>query len=790
MNFQQPQSSANLGSDIASGPATGSHELSGAGFSASVEGQLSSPADVSSAHSFFTGDGAAQAQLSNVFGSPTDLSAISMAPTGAEAAALNPLAMPGAESQVLAGLVAGANEPISPMIQLILKMPGAMGLLNSFFEFMANFFLNQTTFFDLLNPAFLGANAYTAFSQAIHNIPMSLSLLPSHAPILSSLTSLNGMGNTMFTSDLLSSKLNLSLGAAPSPAAGIKDFASFRTQFNVSGTPSLNRPMFEGVPSASGAGANGVLAGPGMTDIGQANHIAGSTRLFSDKLSGGSINSAITGGSPSATSNLATNVSTTPGSNLVSGNMNGLSASGNFQESILGNGGSVEPAGFSYSNNGTSSMGDMGSAADVGPSGAVSEQLGGNHLLAMDNSAKSFGPTISDAGERLKSAIDPGSAQGAAGEIGGLKAKQLTLDSFNNTAKPSVNAASHAKAASPAAASHSSASNGASASHSSATHAPKHHAAAPKAHAPKAHTQHHKAAAPEAELKQDNRLLAENNPALEGAGSEQMQMMEGGDAASYTIQKGDNLWNLAKQHLGDGTRWQEIYSQNQDILGSNPDLIYPGTEIKLPGQIAEISQNGATSYTVQPGDNLWNISRDHLGQGQSWGEIYQMNQDVIGANPSLIHPGQQLSLPSTDPTGTTLSNAANAQPQLPDAEMTTAPTGDSSMAETMPSPDAGAAAGGEQVDIQSYGQENLQPMQSEAPEVSHEFLQVDSSGQVYQPQISQAKPVGLPVIPANSQPIAAGPGAAQAATINSGNKPVVSSGLLGDLGSLLNNSNK
>lgn len=763
---------------MASSPATGSHELSGAGFSASVEGQLSSPADVSNAHQFF-----------NPVGSPTDLSAISMAPTGAEAAALNPLAMPGAESHALAGLVAGANEPISPMIQLILKMPGAMGLLNSFFEFMANFFLNQTTFFDLLNPAFLGANAYTAFSGAIHNIPMSLSLLPSHAPIfssLTSLTSLNGLGNTMFTSDMLSSKLNLSLGAAPGPAMGVKDFASFRTQFNVNGTPSLNRPMFEGVPSASGAAGNGVLAGPGMTDIGQANHIAGSTRLFSDKLAGGNINSAITGGSSSATGNLANNIAATPGNNLVSGNMNGLSASGNFQESILGNGGSVEPAGFSYSNNGVSSMGDMGSASDVGPSGAVSDQLGGNHLLAMDNSAKSFGPTISDAGERLKSAMDPGSAQGAAGEIGGLKAKQLTLDSVNNTAKPSVNtsAASHAKSASPASASHSSA------SHSPASHAPKHHAAGHKSsHAPRAQAQqqHHKAASPEADLtKEDGRLLAENNPSLE--------MMEGGEAASYTIQKGDNLWNLAKQHLGDGTRWQEIYSQNQDILGANPDLIYPGTEIKLPGQIAEISQNGATSYTVQPGDNLWNISRDHLGQGQNWGEIYQMNQDVIGANPSLIHPGQQLSLPSTDPSAsTTLSNAANAQPQLPDGEMTTAPTGDSSMAETVADPNnaaAGATSGGEQVDIQSYGQENLRPMQSEAPEVSHEFLQVDSSGQVYQPQISQAKPVGLPVIPANSQPIAAGPGAAQAATINSGNKPVVSSGLLGDLGSLLNSGNK
>ena len=43
---------------------------------------------------------------------------------------------------------------------------------------------------------------------------------------------------------------------------------------------------------------------------------------------------------------------------------------------------------------------------------------------------------------------------------------------------------------------------------------------------------------------------------------------------------------------------------NQDILGTNPDLIMPGTTIQLPGghEIAE-----AGKYIVQPGDNLWRV---------------------------------------------------------------------------------------------------------------------------------------------------------------------------------------
>src|SRR5205823_1391866 len=35
------------------------------------------------------------------------------------------------------------------------------------------------------------------------------------------------------------------------------------------------------------------------------------------------------------------------------------------------------------------------------------------------------------------------------------------------------------------------------------------------------------------------------------------------DATSnYTVQSGDSLWDIAKQHLGDGSRWHEIYNLN------------------------------------------------------------------------------------------------------------------------------------------------------------------------------------------------------------------------------------
>lgn len=52
----------------------------------------------------------------------------------------------------------------------------------------------------------------------------------------------------------------------------------------------------------------------------------------------------------------------------------------------------------------------------------------------------------------------------------------------------------------------------------------------------------------------------------------------------------------------------------------------------------------AATYTVNPGDNLWNIAHSLSNSGIHWKNIYEQNRDII-KNPSLILIGQILSLP-------------------------------------------------------------------------------------------------------------------------------------------------
>lgn len=51
---------------------------------------------------------------------------------------------------------------------------------------------------------------------------------------------------------------------------------------------------------------------------------------------------------------------------------------------------------------------------------------------------------------------------------------------------------------------------------------------------------------------------------------------------TYTVVRGDCLWNIAKRFYGNGSKYTVIYNANKGVIGGNPNLIYPGQVLTIP----------------------------------------------------------------------------------------------------------------------------------------------------------------------------------------------------------------
>ena len=70
-------------------------------------------------------------------------------------------------------------------------------------------------------------------------------------------------------------------------------------------------------------------------------------------------------------------------------------------------------------------------------------------------------------------------------------------------------------------------------------------------------------------------------PAMSDASSDMTESDAMEAKGGYTIKSGDNLWNIARDELGDGRKWEAIRDANPDI---NPGNLKIGTTITLPAR--------------------------------------------------------------------------------------------------------------------------------------------------------------------------------------------------------------
>ena len=75
-------------------------------------------------------------------------------------------------------------------------------------------------------------------------------------------------------------------------------------------------------------------------------------------------------------------------------------------------------------------------------------------------------------------------------------------------------------------------------------------------------------------------------------------------------------------------------------------MIYPYNFLNLQRERlkAKTAEPTYTNYTVQNGDNLWNIAGSQYGDAKAWIILLRDNEESIKANAGILNPGMNLKL--------------------------------------------------------------------------------------------------------------------------------------------------
>ena len=157
-----------------------------------------------------------------------------------------------------------------------------------------------------------------------------------------------------------------------------------------------------------------------------------------------------------------------------------------------------------------------------------------------------------------------------------------------------------------------------------------------------------------------------------------------GPAARYVVQPGDTLSSIAARFAVRGG-WPALYAANRPLIGPDPGLIRPGAVLVLPGRSAP------GRYRVMPGDTLAAIAAALAVRG-GWPALYAANRRVIGPDPDLIRPGTVLRVPRPQaPAPAAASGPAPRQHRAPPSSAPTG-SGHRSPAPRTAAPSAGMPA--------------------------------------------------------------------------------------------------
>lgn len=124
--------------------------------------------------------------------------------------------------------------------------------------------------------------------------------------------------------------------------------------------------------------------------------------------------------------------------------------------------------------------------------------------------------------------------------------------------------------------------------------------------------------------------------------------------ATYVVRAGDSLAKIAREVLGNESRWRELAALNKDVVDED-DGVRVGVRLTLPGtgatpaakpKVSRAAEEKATrTYVVKRGDTLGRIAQRQLGSSKRKSEILELNRGKVRDEDAIV-VGMALRLPA------------------------------------------------------------------------------------------------------------------------------------------------
>lgn len=135
---------------------------------------------------------------------------------------------------------------------------------------------------------------------------------------------------------------------------------------------------------------------------------------------------------------------------------------------------------------------------------------------------------------------------------------------------------------------------------------------------------------------------------------------------THVVASGDSFAKLAERYYGSQKHVRTLLAANPTI---DPKAMRVGSTITIPplsdgsshtseaagskpgarsskSEARPVPGPGQHEYTVAEGDTLYTIAEKHLGSGNRWPEVYELNKEEVGNDPMTLRVGHVILLPA------------------------------------------------------------------------------------------------------------------------------------------------